>query len=159
MTSWRMFLDEGLQLPWYRVLSLTSQPGNPWLGTWWVPAALLAITAAVPPESGDMARGWRPIMPADTTGRELVSLVVPVFNESEVIGVFYARARAALASLPGFDYEILFIDDGSRDDSFAQLAAFAAGIRASACSSSRATSATRSRSAPASTTRAATAWS
>ena len=33
-------------------------------------------------------------MPADTSGRKLVTLVVPVFNESEVISVFYARARA-----------------------------------------------------------------
>ena len=47
VTSFRMFLDEGIQLPWYRVLSLTSQPGNPWLGTWWVPAAILVIMAAV----------------------------------------------------------------------------------------------------------------
>ena len=66
-------------------------------------------------------------MPADTSGRKLVTLVVPVFNESEVISVFYARARAALESLKDFDYELVFIDDGSRDDSFAQLKAFAAG--------------------------------
>jgi dolichol-phosphate mannosyltransferase len=65
-------------------------------------------------------------MPADTSGRKLVSLVVPVYNESEVISVFYARARAALETLPGLDYELIFIDDGSRDDSFAQLKAFAA---------------------------------
>ncbi|MFN7917110.1 MAG: hypothetical protein U0Q55_17330 [Vicinamibacterales bacterium] len=44
--SWRLFLDEGIQLPWYRVLSLTSAPGNPWLGNWWVPALLIAGTMA-----------------------------------------------------------------------------------------------------------------
>ena len=60
------------------------------------------------------------------TGAHLVSLVVPVFNESEVIGAFCQRSTAALASLDGLDYEILFIDDGSRDGSYAQLAAFAA---------------------------------
>jgi hypothetical protein len=38
-----MFLDEGLQLPWYRVLGLTSDPSNPWLGTWWVPGSIIAI--------------------------------------------------------------------------------------------------------------------
>ena len=65
-------------------------------------------------------------MPADASGRKLVSLVVPVFNESEVISVFYGRARAALESITGLDYELIFIDDGSRDDSFAQLKAFAA---------------------------------
>ena len=55
----------------------------------------------------------------------LVSLVVPVFNEAEVIGVFYERARRALAALNGLSYEILFVDDGSRDGSYQQLATFA----------------------------------
>ena len=59
-------------------------------------------------------------------GSGLVSLVVPVFNEEEVIKVFYERATSALAALEGLDYEIVFIDDGSRDTSFQQLAAFAA---------------------------------
>ena len=59
-------------------------------------------------------------------GRRLVSLVVPVFNESEVIGVFYGRASQALAAIEGFDYELVFVDDGSRDDSYAQLTALAA---------------------------------
>jgi hypothetical protein len=47
VTSFRMFLDEGIQLPWYRVLSLTSQSGNAWLSTWWVPAAILVTMVAV----------------------------------------------------------------------------------------------------------------
>ena len=59
-------------------------------------------------------------------GAGMVSLVVPVFNEEEVIGVFYERASKALASIPGMTYELIFIDDGSRDSSLAQLAAFAA---------------------------------
>jgi polyisoprenyl-phosphate glycosyltransferase len=58
--------------------------------------------------------------------KELVSLVVPVYNEHEVISVFYDRATRALAALDGFDYEIIFVDDGSRDTSFKQLAEFAA---------------------------------
>ncbi|HXT70234.1 MAG TPA: glycosyltransferase family 2 protein [Vicinamibacterales bacterium] len=56
----------------------------------------------------------------------LVSLVVPVFNEEEVIGVFYERASTALAAIPGMSYELIFIDDGSRDTSLKQLLAFAA---------------------------------
>ena len=58
--------------------------------------------------------------------RPLVSVVVPVFNEAEVIGAFYARATSALASMP---YELLFVDDGSRDSSFQQLSDFAAADR------------------------------
>ncbi len=46
LQSWSMFLHEGPQLPWYRVLGLTSSPGNPWLGTWWIPTVILACTAA-----------------------------------------------------------------------------------------------------------------
>ncbi|HEX5070064.1 MAG TPA: glycosyltransferase family 2 protein [Vicinamibacterales bacterium] len=56
----------------------------------------------------------------------LVSMVVPVYNEAEVIGAFYDRATAALAGIAGMDYEIVFVDDGSRDTSYEQLAKFAA---------------------------------
>ena len=45
--SWRMFLEEGPQLPWYRVLSLTGNPSNPWLGTWWVPTIVIASTMLI----------------------------------------------------------------------------------------------------------------
>lgn len=53
--------------------------------------------------------------------QRLLSLVVPVYNESDTIGVFYERATKALAAIPGLNYEVLFVDDGSRDDSYAQL--------------------------------------
>jgi polyisoprenyl-phosphate glycosyltransferase len=55
-----------------------------------------------------------------------VSLVVPVFNESEVIGAFYERAVQTLCGLDDLDYEIIFVDDGSRDDTYQQLTQFAA---------------------------------
>ena len=45
--SWQLLLTEGPQLAWYRVLGLTASPDNPWLGNWWVPSALIAITALV----------------------------------------------------------------------------------------------------------------
>lgn len=43
-----------------------------------------------------------------------VSFVVPVFNEEENIHEFYRRLTKVMAPLP-YDYEILFIDDGSKD--------------------------------------------
>ena len=58
--------------------------------------------------------------------RSLISLVVPVFNESEVLRTFYERASATLGNLRGFAYEIVFVDDGSHDDTYEQLTAFAA---------------------------------
>jgi glycosyltransferase involved in cell wall biosynthesis len=43
-----------------------------------------------------------------------ISFVVPVFNEQENIHEFYRRITDVMAPL-SYDYELLFIDDGSRD--------------------------------------------
>jgi len=59
------------------------------------------------------------------TDTKLISVAVPVFNESEVIGAFYDRATEALGVIPGFEYELIFVNDGSRDDSQEQLAELA----------------------------------
>ena len=42
----------------------------------------------------------------------LLSVVAPVYNEQELIEQFYARVTKALA---GFDFELVLVDDGSRD--------------------------------------------
>ena len=57
--------------------------------------------------------------------RYRISVVVPVYNESAGIRAFHERASKALASLAGADYELIYVDDGSRDDSWPQLAGFA----------------------------------
>lgn len=49
-----------------------------------------------------------------------LSLVIPVFNEEENLDALYQEITAALANEP-FNYEIIFIDDGSSDRSFAIL--------------------------------------
>ncbi|MFH7825288.1 glycosyltransferase family 2 protein [Kluyvera chengduensis] len=43
-----------------------------------------------------------------------ISLVVPVFNEEETIGIFYKTVRE-YAGLKPYDVEIIFINDGSTD--------------------------------------------
>jgi glycosyltransferase involved in cell wall biosynthesis len=58
-------------------------------------------------------------------GRELLTVVVPVFNEVETIDVFYTRMKQVVDSLSPMSYEFIFIDDGSRDDSFAKLTSLA----------------------------------
>ncbi len=47
---------------------------------------------------------------------ELISLVVPVFNEQSVLPAFHASLTQTLESLDS-DCEILYVDDGSTDDS------------------------------------------
>ena len=51
----------------------------------------------------------------------LLSIVVPCYNESEVIGLFFRAIRPVLESLGDLDYEIVFVDDGSVDDTLDQL--------------------------------------
>jgi glycosyltransferase involved in cell wall biosynthesis len=51
-----------------------------------------------------------------------ISVVVPVFNEEESLRPLYGALTAVLANL-GQSYEIVFVDDGSRDGSFATLKA------------------------------------
>ncbi len=60
----------------------------------------------------------------DRSRTEVLSVVVPVFNEEEVLPAFFERASAVLSSIPDLDYELLFVDDGSSDGSFAALEAF-----------------------------------
>jgi polyisoprenyl-phosphate glycosyltransferase len=45
----------------------------------------------------------------------LVSIVVPCYNEEAVIGAFLSRARAIASQQPQYDFEFLFVDDGSTD--------------------------------------------
>lgn len=45
----------------------------------------------------------------------LLSVVVPCFNEQEVLWETYHRLTDVLDHIPGIDYELIFVDDGSRD--------------------------------------------
>ena len=56
---------------------------------------------------------------------KLLSLIVPVFNEEEVLPASYARMSAAMQALSGYDYEIIYVNDGSRDGTMKQLRAIA----------------------------------
>ena len=49
-----------------------------------------------------------------------VSVVVPVYNEEEGLPLLFERLYSALDAL-GRTYEVVFVDDGSRDRSVAQL--------------------------------------
>ena len=44
-----------------------------------------------------------------------ISIIVPCYNEEEVLTRFYQETHAAVSAIPDTSYEFLFIDDGSRD--------------------------------------------
>lgn len=54
-----------------------------------------------------------------------LTIVVPVYNESAVLDAFHARVSAVMDTLP-LDCTLLYVDDGSRDDTWALIAARAA---------------------------------
>jgi dolichol-phosphate mannosyltransferase len=51
----------------------------------------------------------------------LLSVVIPVFNEEEVLPTLLPTLRSVLATIDG-DHEVIFVDDGSRDGTRAFLA-------------------------------------
>ncbi len=57
-----------------------------------------------------------------TTGqRPRLTLVVPCYNEALGLAAFFDRLMLVLAQLPDYAHEIICIDDGSTDDTYAQL--------------------------------------
>jgi glycosyltransferase involved in cell wall biosynthesis len=49
-----------------------------------------------------------------------ISLVIPCYNEEDAIPVFLARI-VPIMETTGHDYEMVFVDDGSRDKTVAVL--------------------------------------
>ncbi|MFD0367917.1 glycosyltransferase family 2 protein [Streptomyces sp. NPDC127114] len=56
----------------------------------------------------------------------LLSIVVPCFNEEEIIGRFHDQVTAELSRFDG-EFEIVYVDDGSRDRTLPLLEEIAAG--------------------------------
>ena len=50
--------------------------------------------------------------------KKLISVVVPIYNESENIVELYNRIEAVLGKKTAYAYELIFIDDGSSDGSW-----------------------------------------
>ena len=53
-----------------------------------------------------------------------ISLVIPVFNEQEVMPESFRRTKAAMEDI-GYPYEIIYVDDGSRDGTWEILSSIA----------------------------------
>jgi glycosyltransferase involved in cell wall biosynthesis len=70
----------------------------------------------------------------------MVSVVVPIYNEQEILPELRTRLAAALDSV-GEPWELILVNDGSRDRSAEIIRAFHQQDRASSSSTSRAISA------------------
>ncbi|HEX4607574.1 MAG TPA: glycosyltransferase, partial [Urbifossiella sp.] len=64
--------------------------------------------------------------PSPAAESELLTLVIPVFNEHESLAPLHAEITAVAGKL-GRPVEVVFIDDGSTDDSWAEIGRLAAG--------------------------------
>ena len=62
-------------------------------------------------------------LPTPAQPSKLVSLVIPVFNESAVLPELMARLDALIQSEPGYQWEVVFVDDGSTDETFGKIVA------------------------------------
>jgi glycosyltransferase involved in cell wall biosynthesis len=58
-----------------------------------------------------------------------LSIVVPCFNEQECLAELYARLSAAARASAGEDYELVLINDGSRDETWPMMRDLAARDR------------------------------
>ena len=47
--------------------------------------------------------------------KKLVTILVPAYNEEEVLNMLYDRLSNIMNSMPDYNFEILFVNDGSKD--------------------------------------------
>jgi polyisoprenyl-phosphate glycosyltransferase len=59
-------------------------------------------------------------------GRPILSVIVPLFNEQDVVEILHRRLVTVLGDIADLDLEFVYVDDGSRDDTPARLAQLAA---------------------------------
>ncbi len=90
-----------------------------------LPTTTADTTAGARPTPSTSARGGQSGQPGPANRRERVgaldlSIVIPVHNEEENIPLLHQQLTGALEQV-GRSYEIFYVDDGSRDASFARL--------------------------------------
>lgn len=47
--------------------------------------------------------------------KELISVVVPCYNEADALQYFFTEIDNVIASMPDYDFEVIYVDDGSKD--------------------------------------------
>lgn len=52
---------------------------------------------------------------------KLIDIVVPCYNEEDVLDLFYTETQKVLAAITNYDFRFIFIDDGSKDKTLSIL--------------------------------------
>lgn len=47
--------------------------------------------------------------------KQLISVIVPCFNEAEALPYFFEELNKTVSAMPEFDFESIYVDDGSKD--------------------------------------------
>ena len=53
-----------------------------------------------------------------------ISIIIPCLNEQEVLPVYYREMANIMDEMKNAEFELLFVDDGSTDDTFKLLREF-----------------------------------
>lgn len=59
------------------------------------------------------------------SGRALISVMVPCYNEEESLPLFRAEICRVMELMPQYDFEVIFVDDGSRDGTLSVMRSIA----------------------------------
>lgn len=65
-------------------------------------------------------------LPATSSGRPLVSVVVPAFNEAGNLALLFTQLAKVLGELVADDWELIIVDDGSADATWETIGSLAA---------------------------------
>ena len=60
---------------------------------------------------------------------KLVSLIIPCYFEEAAVPLFYQATAKVMDSLPLYDFELIFVDDGSRDNTLTEIKKLSAADR------------------------------
>jgi polyisoprenyl-phosphate glycosyltransferase len=55
------------------------------------------------------------------SGKKLISIVIPAYNEEEVVDELKKRLQAMMDSTPRYDFEVIIVENGSSDSTYNKL--------------------------------------
>lgn len=65
-----------------------------------------------------------------STEMKTIELIVPCYNEEKCVALFYKRIREVFSEMPGYDFIITYVDDGSKDHTMDEIKRVAASADA-----------------------------